>query len=283
MAQTHSHAEMLATAKTDHLLLLVGGNPLPNAIAAKLLVVPRGTITLIHSRGATGTADVAQRLRSWLDGQGVTCHLKLKEVEESNPISIMQGVRACLEATKAQRVGLNYTGGTKAMSVHAYRTVEQWAKERNVTPVFSYLDARTLEMVFDPIGIGSSEQRIYIGLAVKMELTDLLRLHRWTPKHQPTRMALLPRTAHTLASALATDDGFKHWQQWIASEFRPNCRRRDKEDWKSKNRTASGSFDSAFKRIPRPSCSVVTVGSRRSIRRPRTRAQRFRKRAEAFV
>lgn len=35
--------------QVDHLILLVGGNPLPNAVAGKLLARSGGTITLLHS------------------------------------------------------------------------------------------------------------------------------------------------------------------------------------------------------------------------------------------
>lgn len=127
--------------KVCHLLMLVGGNPLPNAVAGKLLVAPGGTITLVHSGGAAGTGKVAQRLKQWLEEQArkeqTSVKVELKEVSESNPSTIVQGVKERLEAVNAPSVGLNYTGGTKAMAVHAYRTVEQWAKEKGITPVLS--------------------------------------------------------------------------------------------------------------------------------------------------
>ena len=221
--------------KTEHLLLLVGGNPLPNAVAGKLLAAPGGTITLVHSKD---TADVAQRLKKWLSSQEKV-EVVLKEVSESSPASVVQGVQNCLDPIGAQSVGLNYTGGTKAMSVHAYRAVEQWAKQNGVTPVFSYLDARTLQMVFDSVDGGSSERREYVGRALELKLTDLLALHGWTLQHEPTGSALLPATAHALAKACGNDEGFKQWKQWVDSEFRPKCRRSDKKDWKSKTQLQS--------------------------------------------
>lgn len=186
-----------------------------------------------------GTGDVAHRLKTWLENQEVVSSVRLKEVEESSPVSVSDGVRECLEEVNAQRVGLNYTGGTKAMSVHAYRTLEQWAKEKSVTPVFSYLDARTLQMIFDPVDAGQSEQRKYVGRAVEMKLTDLLALHGWTLKHSPTCTPLLPATASALARACGSDAGFNAWGKWIDSEFRPKCRRSDKEDWKNKTQLQS--------------------------------------------
>jgi hypothetical protein len=41
--------------KSQHLILLVGSNPLPNAVAAKLLLAEGGTVTLIHSKGTLET------------------------------------------------------------------------------------------------------------------------------------------------------------------------------------------------------------------------------------
>jgi hypothetical protein len=223
----------LAKKEVEHLILLVGGNPLPNAVAGRLLVAQGGTISLVHS---AGTADVAQRLKTWLEKQSTVprVSVKLKEVDESSPYSILDGVQGCLKAVRAQSVGLNYTGGTKAMSVHAHRALEQWAREQRITPVFSYLDARTLEMVFDPVEAGGHEQKEYVGLALKLDLKDLLALHGWSLKHEPTRKALLPHTARDLAKACGDDEGFNAWKEWIQREFRPKCRRQNKEGWKSK-------------------------------------------------
>lgn len=229
---------LLEEKKTEHLILLVGGNPLPNAVAGKLLVKPGGTITLIHS---VSTADVAQNLRAWFEKKQVTQDVKLKQVEEADPTSIIQGVQACLQncltEAEQQTVGLNYTGGTKVMSVHAYRAVEKWAEEKGIKPVFSYLDARTLQMVFDPVN--ASEQRVYVGRALELKLTDLLALHGWTLQHEPTRTVLLSITACALAKACATDDGFRDWKRWIEGELHAKCRRSYGDDWKSKTQLQS--------------------------------------------
>jgi len=204
--------------QTNHLLLLVGGNPLPNAIAGKLLIAPGGTITLVHSGGTAGTARIAERLSGWLKQQGVARTVELKEVEESSATSIIRGVRERLETIDARTIGLHYTGGTKAMSVHAYRTVEQWAKEKNITAVFSYLDARRLEMVFDPVDAGVSEQRVYIGRALELKLTDLLRLHGWTLKAS-TEQPILPGTAEELLRVHTKQHIADKWAGWLRAEL----------------------------------------------------------------
>lgn len=201
----------LSRYRVDHLILLVGGNPLPNAVAGKLLTASGGNIILIHSKG---TAGIAQNLMEWLNR--VAEHIALKEVDESRPASILRGVRESLEAVKGGRVGLNYTGGTKVMSVHAYRAVEGWAKGKSV--VFSYLDARTLEMVFDPVGAVTSEQREYVGRALKLKLTDLLALHGWALK-DPSKQPILPTTAQKLLMVHAQQRIADKWAEWLRVEL----------------------------------------------------------------
>ncbi len=221
----------LSKYQINHLFLLVGGNPLPNVVAGKLLLASGGRITLVHSQG---TFDVAQRLKNWLQAHSTDTVVELKQVEESSPASIFHGVQKCLNDIPAEKIGLNYTGGTKAMSVHAYRAVEQWAKEENITAVFSYLDARTLEMVFDPVDAGMSEQREYVGRALDLKLTDLVRLHGWTLK-EPTTEPKLPETAQELLRVHAEQHIADRWAEWLRAELlqhatrdernRVNCRR----------------------------------------------------------
>lgn len=222
---------------SDHLFLLVGGNPLPNAVVGKLLAAPNGTITLIHSRE---TADIAQRLHTWLSGQRVP-HLELKEIEESDSTSIFRGVRERMEKIKSQCIGLNYTGGTKAMSVHSYRAVERWAQEHSIASVFSYLDARELKVVFDPADPASGKHghAEYVGRAVELKLVDLLQLHGWTLKHEPNTEPVLPRSASALVAACINDDTFNDWKRWIHDELRAKCRRPGKDEWKSKTALCS--------------------------------------------
>src|SRR5712692_6170276 len=104
--------------QVDHLLLLVGSNPLPNAVAGKLLAAPGGKITLIYSRDGF---PLAERLGKWFQNVDIG----LKEVEESNATSVEEKVFEAIEqyerdhartnAARPARVGLNYTGGTKVM------------------------------------------------------------------------------------------------------------------------------------------------------------------------
>ncbi|MEW6771597.1 MAG: DUF1887 family CARF protein [Bacillota bacterium] len=208
-------------SRTQHLVLLVGSNPLPDAVAGKLLVEPGGTITLVHSRDSFA---IAERLKAWLEKEHEKkVMVEVKEVSESEASSIYFGIRKRLKEIQAPSVGLNYTGGTKMMSVHAYRAVEQWAKDKGITPVFSYLDARTLRMVFDPPDGYSTEQRVYVGREVMLRLEDFLALHgRELDKNRtPNCESVLPKTARALSKFCWEVDGFcKKWNSWVSSEIR---------------------------------------------------------------
>lgn len=218
--------------RSEHLLLLIGGNPLPNAIAGKLLLKPKGTLTLVHSQD---TIAIARRLYTWFSAQGIST-IQYKEVKESEATSIVAAIRQQLQDVGASSVGLHYTGGTKAMAVHSYRAVEQWANKTKVTPVFSYLTPRELEIVFDPPlpTSGPHGHTEYVGREITVHLQDLLQLHGWKLRHEPTRQSVFPESAKALASACAADDAFTHWKEWLASELHSKCRRSNKDDWRSK-------------------------------------------------
>ncbi len=234
--------------RADHLLLLVGGNPLPNAVAGKLLIARQGgIITLVHS---VGSFQVANRLREWFFKEVPVQRVLLKQINESDPASITQGVFDVLnEVGAVETVGLNYTGGTKAMSVYACGAVEHWvgqehSKGRSVKNTFSYLSAHRLEMVCDRAGPMKGQlgwaQSINIGLAVKLKLKDLLDLHGWAIQHDPTKQPVLPQSAQALAAACGEDVSFLAWKkEWVQGELRVKCRRTDKDDWRSKSQLQS--------------------------------------------
>jgi hypothetical protein len=223
----------------EHLLLVVGGNPLPNAVAAVLLTLQGGTITLIHSEGEPsdaavgrqeiGSFPVAQKLEAWLNDLSFA-KVRLVGVRESRPDSIIQGVREALHSVAVTKIGINYTGGTKAMSVHAYRTVEEWRAEQRehgneIEASFSYLDARRLEMVFDRASSQRSEV-LYAGSAVKLDLEqDLLQIHGWKLKHPPKEAPVLPQSAQALLDVHTKPDAAERWREWLQNELLKKAKR----------------------------------------------------------
>ena len=203
--------------QVGHLLLLVGSNPVPNAVAGKLLVKSGGTITLICSMDSL---TIAQRLKSWFEKDGITVREPNdSQVDPTNPSTIFPVVTQALGRANIQRVGLNYTGGTKAMSVHAYRAVESWCKNIDCNATFSYLDASKLQMVFDSKDLESGQHvaRISVATKVGLKLQELLQLHGWSLKTEPAINPQLPMSALVLLNAHTNDKASKDWFIWIAS------------------------------------------------------------------
>lgn len=206
--------EQLKEYQVEHLTLLIGKNPVPNAVAGRLLTKLKGRISLIHT---ADTADIATKLQQWLLEYGFKP--ELKQVKAANPSSIILGVREQLEKYKGLTVGLNYTGGTKAMSVHAFRAVEWWAKMsagNPINPVFSYLDAPTLHLLFDPADPEgtSSVQAVYVGEALDLRLEELLKLHGWTLGKAPIKTAVLPQTSKALTKVFSNERKSWEWIDW---------------------------------------------------------------------
>ncbi len=192
--------------RTDHLVLLVGENPLPNYIAAKLLLEDEGVLHLLYS---DETLKIAERLRSHLGGTVcLTC------VNPTDAEDIARKTHQQLRGITGT-VGLHYTGGTKAMAVHAYRAVEQAFPKA----VFSYLDAGAFKMRFDP---DWSEEVLF---AVRPTLEDLAALHGARLRtHSLRREADLwgVTTATALAQSIAKS-GMDPWQTWFQTLGKQLC------------------------------------------------------------
>ncbi len=162
-------------------------------------------------------------------------------MEEANACSVYTEVRQALEKYEREesdkdassqdnanrerplRVGLHYTGGTKVMSVQAHRALEEWARERGVQALFSYLDARTLHMRFDPLP-GSLALSFYVGRGVEMTLRDLLTLHNWELVKEPRTDPVLPESAAALLAVHSDPDEATKWTNWLHNELFPNTR-----------------------------------------------------------
>lgn len=215
--------------QVDHLLLLVGSNPLPNAVAGKLLTTTADTITLIHS--ADGLL-LAQRLKSWFLDEGYSdTNIGFKQVEESDAASVYQGVSRVLDAFERDhgnaskaRLGLNYTGGTKVMAVQTYRALENWARFHSREAVFSYLDARTLKMRIERVP-GGDTISFYVGLGVDINIHDLLKLHNWGLIKAPLTVPVLPESAKALLAVHSNPTHAEIWTKWLNDELSRNARK----------------------------------------------------------
>jgi hypothetical protein len=215
--------------KADHLILLIGGNPLPNAVAGQLLVRAEGTITLLHSGD---TAATAQKLHTYLKNKTKKAETNVtilfKGVNETSPAHIVAEVTKQLNHIQGQSVGLHYTGGTKTMSVHAYRAVDQWA-EHKAKPIYSYLDARTLSLI-----VNDESQPIPLSAEITLPFADLLALHGWHihEKDTPATTPVLPQFSQALLKLYCIDN-LAAWNEWKEAELQAKCKKAN-GNWKSK-------------------------------------------------
>lgn len=160
--------------QSKHLFLLIGANPLPNYVAAKLLRKPDAKVYFIHT---DETLEIAQRLAGLL---GLSKETKsFIPVIESDIDDVFDEVSNICKNLGEQEVGLNYTGGTKTMVVHAYRAVEKLCHD----PVFSYLDARSMKMIIERRDQPCLD--FPVSLSIKPEIQDLLALHGYSLEHYP--------------------------------------------------------------------------------------------------
>jgi hypothetical protein len=188
----------LSQYKTEHLFLLVGENPLPNWVAAQLLFRSEGTLHLIYS---DETFKIAERLKKHL---GVDA--RLLRVDPTDGQDIAQKVKGQLGGLSGT-VGLHYTGGTKAMAVHAYRAVEEAWRNRDPKPVFSYLDAGDFMLRIDP------DRHEKVLFAVQPKIKDLAALHG-APLREDPPQGEADLWGVATATALARCRNSRAWHAW---------------------------------------------------------------------
>ena len=215
-----THDKVSPEFKTDHLLLLVGANPLPNYVAAYLLARPDTIIHILHS---AETKDIAKALDVAMARRSSELEPYFWQIDKTDSAEIAHEVKKILTVIgPRQSVGLHYTGGTKAMSVHTYRTI---ADHRN-DAVFTYLDAQTLSLVVDG-GKGKQTTRISVQFLCNVTLPELLQF-RWyeLPKDKqtgkPTKLRTEPEQVDLiklLANVAQDVPSYKEWRNWYDSAF----------------------------------------------------------------
>lgn len=197
--------------KVDHLIMLVGGNPLPNAVTGRLLVRDSGRITLVHS---DDTKSVADDLKTWFAKYQIF-NVIPKKVVESNAENIHTEVHNIID--KNERTGLNYTGGTKTMAVHAHRAFRD-ILGNSAIKMSSYLDSHKLRLIFDD---GHYYDAI-ANLPAPFELQDFIDLHaslRINPCNPPITRAWLPDTTFALAKG-GQGSLSRTWKEWYSDHIK---------------------------------------------------------------
>ncbi len=221
--------------RADFLFLLMGTNPLPNYIAARLLARQDATVYLLHSEGAEikSTKPIAEQIEIHLGEVRPDLTICVKGISESNDLEIKNALEPLLRKIAKQhptcQVGLHYTGGTKPMAVHAYRLIESIFADA----VFSYLDPRRLALRID--GRGAAQDKLSFSLvkeatllaATEMTMDSLAALHGYSQDRRPEHWATAAQTPGLLAvcDAIAQvwrePTAVKPWLGWLNPRSEP--------------------------------------------------------------
>lgn len=196
-----------APYQTDVLFLLVGRNALPNYVASHLLLRPGGRLYLVHTEGTGGTGPVAQRLAARL----AVFSPSLIAVDPRDLAEMKERMEGCLSGTPAGSIGLNYTGGTKVMAVHAYQAVEGFCNRRGREVVFSYLDADSLQLIVEP-RIGHPGLRRPVAQAVSPTLVETFELHGCKVLDLLQTASACPDLVRALVRIYGSLEGIEIWK-----------------------------------------------------------------------
>ncbi|MDZ8227618.1 Card1-like endonuclease domain-containing protein [Nostoc sp. ChiVER01] len=216
--------------------MLVGENPLPNYVAAKLLLHQGGTAYLVHT---TDTLDEAKRLKDSFDSAFNVNFLPLNDYE-SDAYHIQKEINTKLKSINNGKIGLNYTGGTKAMSAHSYRTLlyeeiqDKTGKvyRRRNGIIFSYVDPRRLEICIDRED--NERERLKVKAdTLQIPLARIFQLHGLNLKKNPTQEPELPELAQELVKVFADKAKVTQWFDWYHNIFCPEARKENRK-WKNK-------------------------------------------------
>jgi hypothetical protein len=171
------------------LILLVGTNPLPNYVVAEYFLSQDNSIRKIwlvcseKTNYQAGTEELAVNLKALLDQKHSSIEYGFVYISDiSNAKAISQKVNEELIA-KVQdgaQVHLNYTGGTKVMVNHIYRTIERVERLKTTPESFSYLDARNFCILSDTGTVIAGD----LHDKVRISFEDLINLHGFERKNK---------------------------------------------------------------------------------------------------
>ncbi|RUS96155.1 hypothetical protein DSM106972_088260 [Dulcicalothrix desertica PCC 7102] len=220
--------------QVDHLFLLVGENPLPNYVAAKVLLKENGTVYLVHSTNTSGEARILENKLKPIKVKTISLDKKEGDSKYIRD-TIGKYVEGLKKSSNELNLGINYTGGTKAMSVNAYRAVLDAVKDCN--PQYSYLDARNLQMLIEREGKSPSA----IPVDVQVNFAELFSLHnlRWKQHNPPNYTPILYNVAEEFLHAYLSDTSkgassiAGQWQNWCRDKLEYG--RKDKDNFWSEN------------------------------------------------
>ncbi len=201
------------------LILLFGGNPLPNFITAsylcgqrdeglRLMPVP-DKILCCYSAQTKKMADGLKKVIKTLD-----CEDLELDHEERCFDFIRKATTKKLEKLKPDHVHLNYTGGTKVMSLAAFSSTTDYCNS-NIQPTFSYLDPHHFKLM-----LNSSDKYPAIGdlrTCCQLNIEQLYQLHGINAPslcQETTDLHALEKCSGLLALYESDKAFFEAWDKW---------------------------------------------------------------------
>ncbi|MEG3870687.1 MULTISPECIES: DUF1887 domain-containing protein [unclassified Microcoleus] len=198
--------------KVKHLFLLVGENPLPNYVAAVKLLGSGGTVYLVYTNQTLSQKSLLQNALKdkGFSSKPVALDKDKTDNNKSNAHRIYTKVKENAEKIPTnERIGLHYTGGTNTMAVHAYRAIADLP--RNDT-VYSYLDAKTLEIFIDEPNSDSTHRAVQ--LTVPLEVLFKLHKYEWQENKKPLPTPILPDAAAEFVRLYQDEKIAETWRRW---------------------------------------------------------------------
>jgi hypothetical protein len=201
--------------QVDHLFLLVGKNTLPNWVAVTTMLKAGGKAHLIHT---DFTEPEAKNLQLALGRQPLPSNAQLINIgnNQGEAFAIRGQLQPIIQDLSGS-VGLNYTGGTKSMSVHAYRTIEEF----HPNAIFSYLDSNTSMMMID------NDRGVSRALKPNVSFETLFQLHSlvWRNNTPPTTSPIYAGAATALMKLYQNVSNAQGWRVWCEKTLKPDTQR----------------------------------------------------------
>ncbi len=221
------------------LVLLVGGNPLPNYMTAKYLLlkdrkdkgrlpVPDALLLMYSSDTkllADGIKEVLSREmeRGSGDGNIVGCEIQELQLgtEERSYSKIKEELKDKIRDVEADSVHLNYTGGTKVMAVAACDAVREVSSdgEWSVKPIFSYVMPDEFRLVLLSGELFPDSAQPDLRHFISLSIEDAFMLHNLNAP-QPKCDIMVPHSSDLCGQVLALigdrerEYFFHNWHEW---------------------------------------------------------------------
>lgn len=202
--------------QTDHLILIVGMNPLPNLVAARLLA-PENVKLLLVVTAEVKALGIPRRLLEILK-RDPSDESQYIPVDSASPEDIFERVTKRVEGLDGS-VGLHYTGGKKSMATHTYRAVESILAGTRKKVVYSYLDADTLCLVLNREGGGSTSD--FVRDLAPVSIEEILKLHGRSLKGMQ-QVPLKPDFCTGLVTYCQVPEQRQKWLEWARTSLKAN-------------------------------------------------------------